>query len=108
MSEPEGRSDELERQMRIDVRIVAAVMRERVGAEQVRQKFRVGDVGDLGGHDGAGLIVELVAAPVRMLIVQLVDLVVVLAQEQRVQRGERGIFRGARVARDEHAAGNGR
>ena len=40
--------------------------RDRVGAEQAHQEFRIGDVRDLGRDDGAGLLVELVAGPVRI------------------------------------------
>ena len=102
--EAEGCAGKFKRDARIDARIVAGVGRDRVGAEQAHQEFRIGDVRDLGRDDGAGLLVELVAGPARIEGLQPVDLVVVLAQEQRLQRGQRGVLGRARIARDEHAA----
>src|SRR4030095_9047858 len=97
MSEAEG-DVELERQARIDTGIIAAIGRNRGAAEQVRQKFFVRDVLYLRRDDGARVVIELVAAPGRVCLVQRVDLVVVLTYEERMQRGQRKVLRGARIA----------
>src|SRR5262250_2829466 len=83
----------------VDAGIVARVGRNSIRAQQVRQTLRVGDVGYLRRHDGARLAVELVAGPVRVIGLELIDLVVVLAHEQRLQSRERGILLGADIAR---------
>ncbi len=54
-------------------------------AQQMRQILVIGDVDHLGGGDGFGGLVQLVAAPVRMLLVQFVDLEIMFAHEQHLQ-----------------------
>jgi hypothetical protein len=74
----------------------------RVGAEQVWQKLFIRNVLDLRHNDSARVFIKLVAAPCRVLLMQLVDLIVVFAQEQRVERRKGKIFRDAQIARGEH------
>jgi len=57
---------------------------------------------DLRRHDSARMLVELVATPVRVLAMQEVDLVIVLAPEERLQCCQRRIFGRAHIAGREH------
>jgi hypothetical protein len=52
--------------------IIAVVRVNRVLAQQMRQELAIGDVDHLTGGDGFGHLVQLVAAPVRMFLVQLI------------------------------------
>ena len=62
---------------------------------------------DLRRHDSARMLVELVATPVRVLAMQEVDLVIVLAPEERLQCCQRRIFGRAHIAGREHAVDDG-
>ena len=62
-------------------RIIAVVRVDGVLAQQMRQELAIGDVDHLSRGDGFGHLVQLVAAPVRMFLMQLIDLVVVLAHK---------------------------
>jgi len=92
MAEAVGCAGEFLGDTRVHRRIVAVIGRNCVRAEQVRQEFRIGNVLDFRRDNCPGLLVEMVAAPGRMLLVQLVDLVVVLTHEQSLQRGQRRVF----------------
>ena len=76
-----GRARELLGNARIRARIEAVVGVRRFWPEQLGQEFVIGDVGDLGADDGARLLVQMIAVPIWMLGLELVDLIVVLAHE---------------------------
>ena len=79
VAKTEGGAGKLLTQASIHARLVALVGLDGVGAQQVGQEFVIGDAGDLGRHNGAGLVVELVAAPIGMGQFECVDLAVVFA-----------------------------
>ena len=60
---------------------------------------------DLGPDDGSRLLIKMFAVPVRMLGGELIDLVIVLAHEQRLQRREPWILLRPHVARHHGAIG---
>ena len=107
MAEAEGGAGEFLGEAGIHVGVVAVVGRDGALAQQMRQELAVGNVLDLGGHDGAGLLVEVVAAPVRVRLGQQVHLAVVLAQEQRLHRRQVRVLAHAGVAGSEAAIGDG-
>ena len=80
MPEAEGGAGELDRDRRVDLRLEACV-RVNAIADELRQELGVGDVCEFRGDDGARFLVELVSAPVRMRVMQAVDLRIVLAHE---------------------------
>ena len=78
--EAEGGAGELDRDRRVDLRFVACV-RVNAIADELRQELGVGDVCEFRRDDGARFLVKLVSAPVRMRVMQAVDLPIVLAHE---------------------------
>jgi hypothetical protein len=62
-------------------------------------------VRDLGPDDGSRLLIKMFAVPVRMLGGELIDLVIVLAHQQRLQRREPWILLRPHVARHHGAIG---
>ena len=105
MAEAEGGAGELLCDPRVDVRIVPAIGGNDIRTQQVRQELGIGDVLNLARHDGARLFIQVIAAPVRMLPVQLIDLIIVFAHEQRLQCGQRRVFLRAHVAGGKRAIG---
>src|SRR6202011_4638260 len=70
---------------RIDGGVVTIVRRQSVRSKNRGQKFVVGDDLRLGNVDLAGLLVELLVGPERMLTVEQVREAVVFAQEQGLE-----------------------
>ena len=85
MTKAEGRARKLFGDPRVYRRIIAVVRFDGVLAQQMRQELAVGDVDHLGRGDGFGRLVQPVAAPVRMFLVQAIDLIIMLAHKQNLQ-----------------------
>ena len=76
-----------------------------IGSKQVRQELVVSDVLDFCRHNCLGILVKLFAGPVRVLLVQLVNLIVVLTHEQCLHCGEVWVLRSTDIASHEHTSG---
>ena len=96
--EPIGGTGEFLSNARVRGRIKALIGGEEVLAQQLGQELVVGDMRDLRADNGASFLIEVVTGPVRMLQSQLIDLVIMLAHEQGLQRGQARIFRRPHIA----------
>ena len=66
MAKPISRSSELLGDRRVHGWIVAMILAQ-IMAGQLRQEFRIGDVGNLGADNHAGILIQLLGGPIRML-----------------------------------------
>ena len=103
VTEPEGGGRKLVGDVGVHRRVVAVVPGQRAVAEQRRQPLVVGDRLNLGDHDRAGLLVDLLVGQLGIRGGDFRGPGIVLAHEEGLHRGELDVFVRADVAGEEVA-----
>ena len=102
-----GGASEFEGQRGVDGRVVATPVGQGARTQQVGQEFAVGNARDFRRHDGACALVEGLRIQRRVGSGQAVHLQVMLAHEDRLQRGQRGVLLRPHIPRQRPALGEG-
>ena len=107
MAKAEGRTGEFLADGGIHIGLIAGIGGHHPLPQQMGEEFIVSDMGNLGGDDGLGLLIQLITRPIRMLGRQPVHLKIMLAHKEHLQGGEVRILGRAAIARGIHAIDDG-